>query len=209
MEQPEFPKDFYQHCPKAIVAAKNPEIGQENAWEFAECAFVTAGVGLRCENCNLHLTTPSCGREVDEKFLPIIKDYYKRLDEYFEHHGISYEPDEEAITDRKVVERCNGLARLLYSTAGYEVDEEFKSKPFRQLPYALPAHKSSAADDGTPVVGTGVVGNVAGNAPLYFGRHASNYASIYLQWIARWPRTWTEFTDGEKAVLWAGTELFA
>lgn len=68
--EPEFPQAFLKHCPK--VRANN---GDE---DFAECAFNSAGCGMMCENCSLHLTRPYLNNEVDREFLPQIEEYYAK-----------------------------------------------------------------------------------------------------------------------------------
>ena len=89
MEMPQFPQDFVKnHCPK-VLEAKHwrqtynvPGSSKEDDLQFAECAFRSAGVGMECENCNKFLTRPYTVHEVDRKYLPLIEDYYKRMEEY-------------------------------------------------------------------------------------------------------------------------------
>lgn len=85
MNPPEFPKDFYKHCLKVREAkywhkALNKKFEDEES--YAECAFIPAGCGMKCENCNLFLTRPYLNNKTDEEFLPKIEEFYQKLDEY-------------------------------------------------------------------------------------------------------------------------------
>ena len=81
---PEFPKEFVsKHCTQVLEARSwrrnfklppNPEEDEMHA----ECAFVTAGFGLKCENCHLFICEGPGGREAD-KFTPAIRQYYRDL----------------------------------------------------------------------------------------------------------------------------------
>ena len=85
MQQPQFPQDFVRdHCWKVAEASDwrqrfrlPPDPDGDMA--FAECAFHSAGAGMECESCEMHLTRPFLGHEVDEKFLPLIEDYYRQM----------------------------------------------------------------------------------------------------------------------------------
>lgn len=86
MIEPEFPKEFYKHCPK-VAEAKDwykrlapAEVFVES--EHAECAFIPKGCGMECENCNKFLTRPFLGHKVDEEFLPLIEKFYNDLEAY-------------------------------------------------------------------------------------------------------------------------------
>jgi hypothetical protein len=58
MNEPVFPKEFVKnHCPRVVNARRR---GDESPEDFAECSFNSAGLGLLCEICNLHLTRPYC-----------------------------------------------------------------------------------------------------------------------------------------------------
>ena len=73
-DYPEFPESFLPHCPEVKEAKRNNEPKPEQA---AQCAFSSAGLGLRCEHCRLHLTRPFLNHEVDREFLPLIEQYYE------------------------------------------------------------------------------------------------------------------------------------
>lgn len=88
MEQPKFPEEFVKnHCPKVLEArgwrkTLNAEGSDESDTDYAECAFVSAGAGMKCENCRAFLTRPFLGHEVDREFLPQIEEYYQKVKEY-------------------------------------------------------------------------------------------------------------------------------
>ena len=86
MIEPEFPKEFYKHCPKVLEAkAWYKKLAPEEVFveaEHAECAFIVKGCGMECENCNKFLTRPFLGHKVDEEFLPLIEKFYDDLDAY-------------------------------------------------------------------------------------------------------------------------------
>jgi len=85
-KMPVFPVEFYKHCLKVLDAkawhsrlAPNEEFVEQ---DHAECAFIDAGLGKKCENCNLFLTRPFLGRKVDEEFLPLIEKFYRDIEDY-------------------------------------------------------------------------------------------------------------------------------
>lgn len=87
MDAPVFPKEFVKnHCPKVLEARdwrkiyKVPDLTDEDDLAFAECAFQSAGCGMKCENCDKFLTRPFTHHKVDEEFLPKIEQYYKDMD---------------------------------------------------------------------------------------------------------------------------------
>lgn len=86
MIEPEFPKEFYKHCPKVLEAkAWYKKLAPEEVFveaEHAECAFNNAGFGKKCENCNAFLRRPFLGHKVDEEFLPLIEKFYDDLEAY-------------------------------------------------------------------------------------------------------------------------------
>lgn len=88
MEPPKFPEEFMtRHCRKVLEARHWRKVYKAEGTEaddlyFAECAFNPAGSGLACENCDLHLTRPFCGHKTDEKWLPVIEQFYKDLAAY-------------------------------------------------------------------------------------------------------------------------------
>jgi hypothetical protein len=70
VEEPVFPEAFLQHCPQVKSNGGDKD--------FAECAFNSAGCGMMCESCGLHLTRPFLDNEVDREFLPQIEEYYAK-----------------------------------------------------------------------------------------------------------------------------------
>lgn len=88
MQPPVFPAEFVlHHCPLVLEAREWRDVydvpGEpEDDAAFAQCAFIPAGRGQCCENCELHLTRPFCGHATDEKFLPQIEKYYEDLAAY-------------------------------------------------------------------------------------------------------------------------------
>lgn len=88
MEMPEFPKDFMENCcPKVSEARKwrkryNEGGSDDDDLYYAECAFVTAGCGLKCENCPLYIHYDTSGAYNKQDFYyPQIKEFYKKMDE--------------------------------------------------------------------------------------------------------------------------------
>lgn len=81
MNEPVFPEEFVKnHCPRVVNARRR---GDESPEDFAECSFNSAGLGLLCENCKLHLTRPYLNNEVDREFLPQLEKFYadrKKID---------------------------------------------------------------------------------------------------------------------------------
>ena len=74
MNEPVFPEEFVKnHCPRVVNARRR---GDESPEDFAECSFNSAGLGLLCENCKLHLTRPYLNNEVDREFLPQLEKFY-------------------------------------------------------------------------------------------------------------------------------------
>lgn len=86
MKPPVFPESFYKHCPKVQSAKdfhKKFQVEDEFVeQDWAECAFVNAGVGKECENCKKFLTRPFTNHKVDEEFLPLIEKFYDDLEAY-------------------------------------------------------------------------------------------------------------------------------
>lgn len=89
MKEPVFPVEFLdQHCIMVQEARRHRRIYKiqnltnQDDLEHAECAFQRAGAGMECQSCKLFLTRPYVGREVDEKFLPLIEQYYAEMNEY-------------------------------------------------------------------------------------------------------------------------------
>lgn len=87
VKEPEFPKEFVKdHCPKVLEARHWREVYKaegtdEDDMQFAECAFKTAGCGMQCESCDEFLAGVHMN-EVEEKFLPLIRQYYKDVKVY-------------------------------------------------------------------------------------------------------------------------------
>tara|TARA_R100001509_G_C4712205_1_gene163728 strand:- start:74 stop:397 length:324 start_codon:yes stop_codon:yes gene_type:complete len=83
---PEFPKDFYKHCPKVQDAKSwHQQFDKEDEFDpedYAECAFNRAGMGMECENCRKFLTRPCEHHPVDAEFLPKIEQFYQDLEAY-------------------------------------------------------------------------------------------------------------------------------
>lgn len=88
---PEFPKDFFPYCPCFLEEKENyrlygdVEIPDEDAKNFAYCAFVSAGVGLKCENCDLFLTRDFQGgynNLIARRFLSKIESFYEEMHIY-------------------------------------------------------------------------------------------------------------------------------
>lgn len=78
MDEPKFPQDFVdKHCPRR---------------EFAECAFIPAGVGLTCENCKIFVSSFPCLHEIDH-FYPSIRQYYDDIDKYEAEYFINQQGD--------------------------------------------------------------------------------------------------------------------
>jgi hypothetical protein len=86
MKPPVFPESFYKHCPKVQSAKdfhKKFQVGDEFVeQDWAECAFINAGCGKKCENCSKFLGRPFLGHAVDEEFLPLIEKFYDDLEAY-------------------------------------------------------------------------------------------------------------------------------
>lgn len=85
MNQPVFPSSFFNHCPKVIEAKawhRHLNVEPVDIESYADCAFINAGNGKLCENCNKFLTRPFLNLKVDEEFLPLIEEYYRKLNEY-------------------------------------------------------------------------------------------------------------------------------
>src|SRR5258708_5631698 len=89
MEQPVFPFGFVaHHCPRVETARRivrrqyEEEMTDEEAVLHGECAFNSAGAGMMCERCGIHLTRPYLGHAVDREFLPQIEQYYRDMAEY-------------------------------------------------------------------------------------------------------------------------------
>ena len=87
-ERPEFPQDWYRHCPKVKTAKrwykKLATLDDFDEEEHAQCEFKNAGNGKECVNCSVFLRRPFLGVELDKKFLPKIEEYYKKLEVYEE-----------------------------------------------------------------------------------------------------------------------------
>ena len=86
MNEPQFPKEFVQKvCPKVKEACdwraqfKLPPDPEDDE-AHAECAFIRAGAGMRCENCDLFMTRPTLNKEPDTTWLERIEQYYRELD---------------------------------------------------------------------------------------------------------------------------------
>lgn len=80
MSHPEFPQGFLKHCPKVAFAKRF--YNYDNPEDAAECAFVNCGFGMKCENCELHLTRPFLNHDIDREFLPQIEQYYRDVVQY-------------------------------------------------------------------------------------------------------------------------------
>lgn len=89
MNEPVFPQDFIEnHClkvkefnywNKVFLGGINPE--PIEAKLVAECAFGSAGFGLKCENCNMF---------IDDKYVYEIKKYYEDMKEYEQTQVLDY-----------------------------------------------------------------------------------------------------------------------
>lgn len=86
MKPPEFPNDFVKnHCSQVLEArhwrkVMNSGDDPEDDLDYAECAFGSAGFGLKCESCQLFLMHPPI--KESEKFIPAIKEYYRQVELY-------------------------------------------------------------------------------------------------------------------------------
>lgn len=82
---PVFPQDFISKgCRQVREAALwRSRCGlppdKEDSEAHADCAFVPAGYGMKCEMCNMFMTRPFCGHKLDEEFLPKIERYHHEL----------------------------------------------------------------------------------------------------------------------------------
>ncbi len=85
MSEPVFPQDFVQTC--------CPKVGEARRWyktlapdetinpsDYAECAFIKAGFGLKCENCGLFICEPPQTKA--DEFCSKIRQFYKQIKEY-------------------------------------------------------------------------------------------------------------------------------
>lgn len=88
MDMPEFPRGFIEiECGKVAEARwwrKNfglPPDDKDDA-NYAQCEFISAGCGLKCENCDKFMsTTPPCSFG-EKKYVPLIEKFYKDLAEW-------------------------------------------------------------------------------------------------------------------------------
>ncbi len=146
-QQPVFPKDWYQHCPKVLEAKEwyqrltpNAEFVEEN---YAECAFHDAGSGKECENCRAFLTRPFAGHRVDEEFLPKIEQFYRNLEQYnlaieqYEKDLAKGKPSVTVMLDRQELEGLVVALRWFKNTPKmYEqVSSEVRNKVFGLLSF--------------------------------------------------------------------------
>ncbi len=88
MLPPVFPAVFVEnHCPQVLEARhwrqhfEKSKEKDESDNDYAECAFVSAGSGLKCENCQLFLTKPI--QYKSENYIDAIKEYYRQSDLYY------------------------------------------------------------------------------------------------------------------------------
>jgi hypothetical protein len=72
-----FPQGFVRECCLAVKMAKqhcqnwsNEELPAEEADKFAECSFVSAGAGMKCENCGKFISP-------GDPYFEEIKNFYK------------------------------------------------------------------------------------------------------------------------------------
>lgn len=82
--QPEFPDGFVlQCCPRVSQSRRQfRQAGiapnDDDLKQFAECAMVTAGCGMKCENCGAFFAEVA-GTEAERKYLPQVREYYKKI----------------------------------------------------------------------------------------------------------------------------------
>ena len=88
MKPPEFPREFVlRHCGRVREERYNrlyycgETISDDEAAQYAECAFHSAGYGLMCENCKMHINPMPPINEHDV-FVPSIRQYYVDMDRY-------------------------------------------------------------------------------------------------------------------------------
>jgi len=137
-QPPEFPVEWYQHCPKAQEAAEwYSHLAPEKEYhipDYAECAFTRQGNGMGCETCGKFMTRPYLHHKVDEEFLPKIEQFYRDCEQYEKDLAAwqkeNNKEDKPPLPKSLMLEEQEAIMLLTLLAEGEMIREKFENMGF-------------------------------------------------------------------------------